>query len=168
MESKQIEILDKKLIDQKITRIACQILEENTGEKEVIFIGIKENGVKLARKLKAIIEQRKDFNIQMYEMSISKKKPHENEISFDRDLENLNGKIIILVDDVANTGKTLAFAIKPFLKYLPKKIQIAVLVDRQHKMFPVKPDFVGFSLSTTVQEHIKVMLEEGSEKAYLS
>jgi pyrimidine operon attenuation protein/uracil phosphoribosyltransferase len=64
-----------------------------------------------------------------------------------------------LIDDVANSGKTLSFALKPFLEYQPKKIQTLVLVERSHKAFPVQPDYVGLSVATTIQEHIYVEVE---------
>lgn len=97
----------------------------------------------------------------MISVSLDKKNPKEVKVNRQLDYQN---QVIILIDDVSNSGKTLLFAIKPFLDSSPKKIQALVLVERSHKAFPVKPDYVGLSVSTTLQEHIYVEVENGRVK----
>lgn len=165
--SKKIAILTAEDIRQKTTRIAYQILEENFAEKKMVIIGIKDNGLLYARQLKAAIEKIEKIEIELLSLSIDKSKPLSHPVVLDNE-STLNGKVVVLVDDVANTGKTMFYALQPLLQYSPKKVQAVVLVDRQHKLFPVTPDFVGLSLSTTLKEHIEVQFDKrGNGTAYL-
>jgi len=164
---KQTLILTERDIEQKINRIAYQILEENYDEREIILIGVKENGFVFAKKVLEYLSTITDIQLQLYSIAINKDHPNKGKLDYDFDQRALQGKSVILVDDVANTGRTLGYALKPLLDFLPKKIQVAVLVDRQHKLYPVSADFVGLSLSTTLKEHITVVF--GKEEAvYLS
>ena len=152
---KSIQILDQAQIKQKIDRIAYQILEDCFDEKEIIIAGIASRGYVFAQKLEKVLSK------------ISKIKCTLVEITLDKDSNNLvastnipiskcKNKTIILVDDVLNSGKTLMYAVKLFLDSPVKKINTVILVDRSHSRFPVKADFVGLTLSTTLQEHIEV------------
>jgi len=164
---KQTLILTERDIEQKINRIAYQILEENYDDREIILIGVKENGFVFAKKVLEYLSTITDIQLQLYSIAINKDHPNKGKLDYDFDQRALQGKSVILVDDVANTGRTLGYALKPLLDFLPKKIQVAVLVDRQHKLYPVSADFVGLSLSTTLKEHITVVF--GKEEAvYLS
>lgn len=165
---KKIQILSSEDIQQKTRRIAYQIVEDNYDETELTLIGIKPNGYGYAELLKKEIEAIDGIKITLLELSLNKLKPLEKEIVLDAGKNTLNDKVVIVVDDVANTGKTLYYALKPVMEFSPKKVQAAVLVDRQHKLFPVTPDFVGLSLSTTLKEKILVEFKENSKGvAYL-
>lgn len=166
---KKVAILSNEDIQQKTRRMAYQIVEENYNEDELVLIGIHPNGMKYAEQIKKEIESIDNVKITLLPLSINKEAPLDNEIKLDTGKKTLDKKAIIMVDDVTNTGKTLYYALKPVMEFSPKKVQAAVLVDRQHKLFPVSPDFVGLSLSTTMQEHIKVEFDsKGNGKAYLT
>lgn len=166
---KKIKILTGEEILQKTRRIAYQIVEDNYDESELILIGIKPNGFEYAGQLKKEIEAIDGIKVVLLELTLNKAKPLQDAITLDLGKKTLNDKTIIVVDDVANTGKTLYYALKPIMEFSPKKVQAAVLVDRQHKLFPVSPDFVGLSLSTTMQEHILVEFDaKGKGTAFLT
>ena len=166
---KKVLILDNEAIQQKTTRIAYQIVEDNYDESELIIIGIRPNGYGYSQQLKREIEAIDGMKVTLIELDLNKKVPLEGEIKLDLGKKTLDNKVVIIVDDVANTGKTLYYALKPVMEYSPKKVQAVVLVDRQHKLFPVSPDFVGLSLSTTLQEHIIVEFDsKGAGAAYLT
>lgn len=161
------KILDHQAILQKITRIAYQIIEENFEEKEVILIGVKPNGFSFAERLKSEIETFSKVKITLLSLTLNKQQPLSEEIVFDKGKTVLKDKVVLLVDDVASTGKTAFYALKPIMEEQPKKVQIAVLVDRKHKRFPVSADFVGLSLSTTLKEHITVEIKNKKAEAFL-
>lgn len=164
---KKVPILNAADIQQKTVRIAYQIVENNFDEKELILVGIKPNGLKYASQLKKQIENIDKIKVHLVGLSLNKKNPLREKIKLDEDI-SLDGKTVIVVDDVANTGKTMFYALKPIMEFLPRRVQAVVLVDRQHKQFPVMPDFVGLSLSTTLQEHILVEFSDmGEAAAYL-
>ena len=166
---KKVLILTSEDIQQKTKRIAYQIVENNYDETEIIMIGIMPNGYGYAQQLKKEIDAIDDIKVTLIEVDLNKARPLEGEIKLALGKKTLNNKTVIIVDDVANTGKTLYYALKPIMEFSPKKVQAAVLVDRQHKLFPISPDFVGLSLSTTLQEHIIVEFDEkGKGAAYLT
>ena len=163
MEKKYI--LSELYASMKLKRIAYEILENNPGEKELILAGIKDNGLVVARQINEILKEISLVSTQLLSLSFDKKIPGEITLSEKIDF---NDKVIILIDDVANSGKALLYALKPFLQFYPRKIQTAVLVERSHKTYPVHPDYVGISLSTTLQEHIYVEVDGDKIKgAYL-
>ena len=146
-------VLDQRVIGKKLKRMALEVAEQNSEEKELLIAGIEGNGVVVANVILKELRQIGAFNTEMIRVQLNKKEPLE--VSFDRtvDLEN---KVIILVDDVANTGRTMLYALKPFLAARPKKIQTLVLVERSHKLFPIQTDYAGLTVATTLQEHITV------------
>jgi pyrimidine operon attenuation protein / uracil phosphoribosyltransferase len=146
-------ILTADLINRKIRRMALQVAESNTEEGHIIVAGIAGNGAVLAQKLVAELKQVSSLEVQLLTIRINKKEPTHASLETDGDFTN---KVILVVDDVANSGRTMLYALKPFLSYLPKKIQTLVLVERSHKLFAVQPDYVGLSVATTLQEHITV------------
>ena len=154
------QILGKKQTEQKITRIAHEILENNFSEKEIILAGVAPCGYTLSKLLIKKLEKISDVKISLIKITLDKDAPLQSEIELDCDLSKISKKPVILVDDVLNTGRTLAYSFKPFLNADVKKLQVAVIVDRDHKQFPVHADYVGYSLSTTLQEHIKVELQD--------
>jgi len=160
-------ILNDADIRQKIKRMSYEILEDNYDESELIFIGIKDNGFNFARSITDYLKTISKIKVTLAAINLDKEKPVSDEIELDIEGKKLNNKVVILVDDVANSGKTLSYSLRPLLQYMPKKIQVAVLIDRKHKSFPVSPDYVGMSLSTTMKEHISVEKANGKESVYL-
>jgi pyrimidine operon attenuation protein/uracil phosphoribosyltransferase len=169
MPENQVLILDKQQIEQKINRIAYQILEDNLGEKEIVLAGIWDRGYKLALRLQNVLTQIADFKITLLRVDLEKQ---NSKLVAKTDLgENeWKNKVIILVDDVLNSGKTLAYGLGVFLNTPHKKIRTVVLVDRSHKIFPIATDFVGLELATILKEHVDVVMDvEGEEdRVYLS
>lgn len=151
-------ILDQPAAEKKLRRMALEIIENNLEEKELILAGIQESGSVVARNIQQLIAESSSVATGLISIKLDKRKPQAIELSQTLDF---NDKVIILIDDVASSGKTLLYAIKPFLAYHPKKIQILVLVERSHTSFPVCPDYVGISLATTLQEHIYVEVDDG-------
>jgi pyrimidine operon attenuation protein / uracil phosphoribosyltransferase len=150
-------ILDQAVAEKKLRRIALQIIENNADEKEIILAGIRESGSVVARNIQQMIAEISKIKTELIIITLDKKKP--DTISLSKTID-FNDKVIIIVDDVANSGKTLLYAIKPFLDYHPRKIQSLVLVERSHNSFPVRPDYVGISIATTLQEHIYVEVDQ--------
>lgn len=156
----KVPILSAAQIEQKLKRMAFEIWEKNSDEKEIVIIGIEKVGAAVATKIAEILKEISPLEIEYFSLNINKKNPLKDDVALPS--VSLNGKAIVLIDDVANSGKTLLYAIKPLLDFEPKKIQIAVLVDRKHKHFPVTPDIIGHSVSTTLQELIIVNFEKGN------
>ncbi|MCY7409492.1 MAG: phosphoribosyltransferase [Chitinophagales bacterium] len=162
-------ILNADDMRKKIERISYEILEENYDEGEIILAGIRKNGFVFAKRLEEQIKKIGGHSVILTDIQLQKHHPNQSEILMGIDPSSINNKVVIVCDDVANTGQTLLYAMKPFLDFAPKKIQVAVLVDRRHKQYPVIADFVGLSLSTNMQEHITVEIGMGIEEAvYLS
>ena len=162
-------ILNSKQIEQKINRIAYEIYENNSDEKEIIIAGIADNGFVLAKRIADVLLKISKIKSQLIEISMNKENPFGDEIKIKVSDKELKNKVVILVDDVLNSGKTLIFGAKLFLRSPVKRLTTAVLVDRGHNRYPIKADFVGLSLSTTLQEHITVELnKKGKEAVYLS
>ena len=146
-------ILTKEVAAKKLRRLALEIIENNPDEKELILAGIRGSGSVVAACLQKNIEELSGIKIKLITLTLDKKEPKDVELSEKIDFNN---KVIILVDDVANSGKTMLYALKPFLSFHPKKIQTLALVERSHKQFPIHADYLGLSVSSTMQEHIFV------------
>ena len=146
-------ILSKEIAYQKLHRLAYEIAERNINEKQIIIAGIKENGSIIATILVSFLKDIFKGQLKIIEIRIDKKNPKNITLSEEINFDN---KTIIIADDVANSGKTLLYAIKPFLEFYPKRIQTLVLVERSYKEFPVSPDYVGLSVSTALTEKIIV------------
>ena len=146
-------ILTKDIARKKLQRMAYEIVENNIGEKEIILAGIKDSGLIIANIIKTFLQDVFKGKISVIEIDIDKKDPKKISIS---ESKNFDNAVIIITDDVANTGKTLLYALKPFINFYPKKIQVLVLVERSHKEFPVAPDYVGLSIATATDERIIV------------
>ena len=160
-------ILDSHKCLQKMKRMALQILEDHYSEKKIVLIGIEERGYELAHRLQDILLELGDKSFELIRLSIDKKLSEQSVAKLDTDVNELTGESIIIVDDVANTGRVLTYALKPFLNIRPKQLRTLALVDRKHKIFPVSVDYVGLSLSTTMKEHIEVSVQDGAFNAYL-
>lgn len=146
-------ILDQSSVEKKLRRMALEIIENNSEEKEIILAGIRDSGSVVAKCIQQILGEISKIKTDLISIGLDKREPKEVSLSHDMDFNN---KVILVVDDVSNSGKTLLYAMKPFLSFQPKKIQTLVLVARSHNSFPVYPDYVGLSIATTLQEHIYV------------
>ena len=158
-------ILDAEQIRRKITRIAYEIYERNFEEEQLLVAGIVDRGYRLAERICAVLDRDSTFtfaqkNLHLIQVTLSKATQQPAEVTIDYDRENLAGKSVILVDDVLNTGKTLAHCVCPFLRYPIKKLETAVLVNRSHIRFPVSVSYTGYALATTLHEHIEVVLDD--------
>ena len=160
------KILTNSQIKRKIKRISLQIIESNVEEKEVVLAGIEQNGFLLAKELNKMITEFSNLNIKLCSLKIDKKNPLNN-ISTSLNSSEYKNKSIVVVDDVLNSGSTLMYAVKHFLDTELRQLKTAVLVDRNHKKFPIKADFKGVSLSTSIQNHVKVQFDKNSIEAFL-
>jgi len=151
-------ILTREVAEKKIRRMAYEILERNAGETKLILAGIRDNGSAIARTIRRLLQDitNGSLEIKLIDISLDKRQPGEITLS---ETVPFDDQVIIVVDDVASSGKTLLYAMKPFLEAHPRKIECLVLVGRTHKAFPVHPDYTGLSLSTTLQEHIYVEVD---------
>lgn len=161
-------ILSNQEIEHKIKRIAYQIYETFVDEKEVVLAGIASNGYLFAEKIATELKSISTLEVLLCEVQINKQQP-ELPISTSLSKEAYANKGLILIDDVLNSGTTLIYAVRHFLDVPLKKFKTAVLVDRNHKKYPVKADFKGISLSTSLLEHVQVVFDENNNSyAYLS
>ncbi|MBJ7883051.1 phosphoribosyltransferase family protein [Gelidibacter salicanalis] len=163
--SKQV-ILNHQEINHKIRRIAYQIYESNVDEAEVVLAGIDSNGYILAKKLKANLDKISDLQSVLCKVVIDKKHPL-SQITTSIDASDYTDKSVVLIDDVLNSGSTLIYGVKHFLNVPLKQFKTAVLVNRNHKKFPVKADYKGISLSTSLHEHVEVILTGKAYEAFL-
>lgn len=166
-------ILNHLQIQQRINRIAYQVYENNYREQEIIIAGIVKNGFVLAKKISEKLQQISPIKVKLAEITLNKKNPLAEKVKvtlpakvpIDIGIEN---KVVIVVDDVLESGKTMMYGIAPLLNYPLKHLYTIVLIDRDHRIFPIKADFVGLSLATTMQEHVSVEFNNGNDAAYLT
>lgn len=163
----QNTILNHLEIEHKIRRIAYQIYETFVDEEEIVIAGITKNGYLFAEKISEILTSICPIKVLLCEVFINKTKPSEK-ITTSLSASDYQNKGLVLVDDVLNSGTTLVYGVRFFLDVPLKKFKTAVLIDRNHKKFPVKADFKGISLSTSLFEHVNVVFEEGDNRAFLS
>ena len=154
-----MKILNESQIKQKIKRLAIEILEKNSDAKELTLGGINNKGYAFAEFIKKEIRGFSTIPVHLTRIKLNPAAPLTQEVTFDLPIHTIDKKTIIIVDDVANTGRTLFYAMKPILQILPKKVEVAVLVDRVHKSYPIHVDYVGMTLATTMDENIEVDLE---------
>ncbi|MAD11808.1 MAG: phosphoribosyltransferase [Flavobacteriaceae bacterium] len=165
---KENKIFNTKKIDDANRRIAFQIYESNINLKEIYLVGISSNGTVLSKRIGDYLNKISDLKVHQVELKIDKKNPR-NKIDISINIQKLKNSTIVIIDDVLNSGSTLLYAVNAFLSISIDKIQTVVLVNRNHKKFPIKADFKGISLSTSVKEHIKVVLNSKIEEGvYLS
>ena len=165
---KKSKILDKEDINQKINRLAWEIYENNLNEKEIVIIGVSGRGEILASKISHTINQICSLKVKLGTINLDKVAPSNNEINVNLDLEDYTNKVVILIDDVLNSGKTLMYSSNFFLSTPLIKLSILVLVNRTHNRFPIKADYIGLSLATTLNDYINVVLEGNRQGVYLS
>jgi pyrimidine operon attenuation protein / uracil phosphoribosyltransferase len=151
-------ILTKTSADKKLRRMALEIAERNADKPAIIIIGIKDNGLFIAKKIEQFLQPIFHGTVKTISLSINKKSPERIELSEEVNLQN---QAILLVDDVANSGRTMLYALAPLLERYPSQIETLALVERTHKLFPVALNYVGLSVSTKEEENIEVMVDGG-------
>ncbi len=156
-----MEIIPHKQVRQKIKRLAIEILEHNFDQDVIYLIGVNNNGYRFAKLIQKEMQSMGEAEIRLINVRLNAARPLGQDITLSVDVNSLSGKTIILVDDVANSGRTLFYATKPLMDILPGKLEAAVFVDRTHKLFPVNVDYVGISLATTLKQDIQVDLDDG-------
>jgi pyrimidine operon attenuation protein/uracil phosphoribosyltransferase len=160
-------ILSHSEISLKLDRIAWQILEQHYSEQLIVLVGLVDRGTAVAQKIKSRLEQNGNAKVELVTLSLDKTNPFEADIT----LENsaiISRNAIILVDDVLNSGITLAAALKEVLNHNPKSVRTAVLANRDHHKFPIQANYVGISLATTVKEHITYEEKDDEMSIWLS
>lgn len=160
-------ILDNRQIQQKINRIAYEIYENNFEEKELFMIGISGSGFVFAEKIVSALKSISPLKIKLIELEINKENPLQKDISLPISGKEISGKTVLLVDDVLNTGKVLMYAAGYLIGFRLKRLVTAVLVNRRHRSYPIRADYVGLTLSTTMQEHISVEFKKNKDAVYL-
>ncbi len=155
-------LLTREKTLQKAKRMAYQILENNTGESEVVIAGIGGEGYYLAEIIAEYLREISGLKVTLAKISFDKAATSQPDITIESEVDTFRHKSVVIVDDVLNSGKTLAFCLRPFLSIPLRKLQVAVMVDRNHPLYPIKADFVGYSLSTTLSDHVQVVLSDPS------
>lgn len=168
MDGKRTLLLDEKQVVHRIDRLSYQIYEDTHDEQEIVIAGIVKSGFQLAEKIAEKLRNICTLNIILSEVKIDKHSELSSKIDITITKAQLKGKVVILVDDVLNSGKTMMHSLKPFLDSDVKKIRTVVLVDRNHKRFPVSADYTGLSLPTTLKEHVTVEFTGHNAIAWLS
>jgi pyrimidine operon attenuation protein/uracil phosphoribosyltransferase len=161
------KVLDEVQVNQKIKRIAYEIYENNFKEKKLFIAGIEGGGYRLAEMIKFELDAISPLKSSLLKIHLDKSTPTRGELSIEGPIEEVKNHVLLLVDDVQNTGRTFTYGMRPFLNIRVKKIEVAVLVNRDHMQFPVAPTYTGYELSTTLEEHIHVNLEKGKKSVYL-
>jgi pyrimidine operon attenuation protein/uracil phosphoribosyltransferase len=167
MEKETVSVLNASQIQRKIERIAHQIIEFNYEEERIVLVGIAGQGWILTERLCQLIRQHSEIEVHCVQLKMDKRNPISGDYQWSGGEQSIENQSVILIDDVLNSGRTLIYATCAVLRFPVKKLTTVALVDRRHRKFPIKADFVGLTLSTTLQEHITVELEPGQEKAYL-
>ena len=165
VDLKEVQVLlNPEQAKQKIRRMAFQIFEDNFNEKKLVIAGINGEGYHLAQAIVENLKEISDKEIFLAKIILDKVAESQPNITIECEIDTFKKKTVILVDDVLNTGKTLAFCMKPFMSIPLKRLQVAVLVDRDYLLFPIRADYVGYNLATTLNDHVKVILSD-KEKA---
>jgi pyrimidine operon attenuation protein / uracil phosphoribosyltransferase len=154
-------ILNEREIVQKLRRMAFEIYERNFQENELVLAGVDNQGCLLAGMLAEELKKISPLQVRLVKVSVENKQLLQGRVSLDCDAQKIAERAIILVDDVMNTGRTMAYSLKPFLNIPVKKLETAVLINRSHKLFPISSNYTGLELSTTMANHIQVKLQTG-------
>jgi pyrimidine operon attenuation protein/uracil phosphoribosyltransferase len=162
METRTL-VMNPKQVAQRLNRLAWQVYENCYREEEIIVAGIATNGFRLAKRIAKYLEEISQIKVILCEVQMTKDNPLDGKTTFNLSEKQIDGKTIVVVDDVSNSGRTLMYGVKLFLEFPVKSVQTLVLVDRDHNRFPVKTNYVGLSLATTMQEHITVEAGENED-----
>jgi pyrimidine operon attenuation protein / uracil phosphoribosyltransferase len=155
-------VLNDQQINQKIKRMAFEIYENNFKEKSIVLAGVDGQGYSFAKILGKELEAIAQLEVVIAKVTVDKLAPQQSEITIDKESKEYKKKCVLLVDDVLNTGRTLAYAMKPFFEAGVKKMEVAVLVNRSNTLFPIMPTYTGYELSTTLKDHVEVILGKKS------
>ncbi len=166
-KEQETPILTGAQLDQRILRMAYEIYEHNVTLKDIILAGISDNGYLLAQMINEHLEQISPIKTTVVKVDINKKEPLKDEIKIPLEPKELKNQSIVIIDDVLNSGRTVAFVLKSFLYVRVNKIEVAIMVNRTHKAFPIYPKYVGYKLATTINEHIEVKLKGKDKGVYL-
>jgi len=164
---KRTKILEKKQLQQKVNRLAWQIYESNYMESEIVVVGIQKRGVELAKRISKVIRYISEIKVIEATVKLDKDNPYDSDLVCNLTETDIENKVVVLVDDVLNSGKTLMYAASEFLTVPLVKLSTLVLVNRNHNRYPIKADYEGMSFSTTLQDHINVVFGK-DEGIYLS
>lgn len=167
MVAERTVVLEHDRIQRKLDRMALQIREQNTGEKQLVIVGVMPRGAALAHRLKKLLDKTSGIGTDLLELTLPKDGPLDAPVEIRPANIGLDGKVVVLVDDVLMSGRTLMHAASHLVKFPLKRLTTVVLVDRMHRTYPIRADIVGLTLSTTLQEHISVELGK-KDTVYLS
>ncbi|MFY0628042.1 MAG: phosphoribosyltransferase [Reichenbachiella sp.] len=167
MDKEETLILTGSQMDQRMIRMAYEIYEHNIGIKDIILAGVSENGHKLAKQINKELNKISPIETTIVKVDINKKAPLKEEIQIPLTTAELKNQSVVIIDDVLNSGRTIAFILKSFLHVQVKKIEVAVMINRTHKAFPIYPKYVGYRLATTINEHVDVKLSGKEKGVYL-
>ena len=163
-----MRILDEVQIRRKLSRLAIEVLERHADTDSLYLVGVNNNGYTTATELLRLMrEETPDAEVHLRRVHLSPADPLHGGVRYAGDVGELAGQAVVIVDDVASTGRTAFYAAKPLMDVLPRSLEVAVLVDRRHKRFPVSSDYVGLTLSTTLKDDIRVYYEEGDWRVEL-
>ncbi len=166
--TKKIKILDSKTVEKKIVRLSWELYENNLDQSELIIIGIAKRGIILAKEIAFHLEKISNINTIVGSLELNKDFPYKDDVKINISTSDYINKVVILVDDVLSSGKTLIYGARYFLDTPINKLSTVVLIDRNHNTFPIKADYIGVSLSTTLKEYITVNLVGKDKGVYLS
>ena len=164
---KETLILNAQQLDQKILRMAYEIYEHNVTRKDIVLAGISDNGYLLANMINEHLKAISPIKTTTVKVDINKEEPLKDEIKIPLEPKELKNQSIIIIDDVLNSGRTVAFVLKSFLDVRVNKIEVGIMINRTHKAFPIYPKYVGYQLATTINEHIDVKLKGKNKGVYL-
>ncbi|MEY4594001.1 MAG: hypothetical protein RIQ47_411 [Bacteroidota bacterium] len=160
-------LLSSQQVDQRIKRLAWQLYEDNADDKEVVIVGVLNSGNEVALRLAQSLRDISPLEVSVATLRINKHQQTAGDVEVSISLDSLKGKVVIMVDDVLNSGKTLLYALRPFLNIDLLKIRTVVLVDRNHRRYPIAADYAGLSLATTLKEHVSVENTNGELQVFL-
>ena len=163
---KKAVILDEISIDRKIKRLSYEIFERNLNNKKILLVGIKKNGFLLAKLIKKELSKICKIKIDITQVLVDKQKPFAECVIYNNNIETHRSTSVIVIDDVCSSGKTMMYVVSSLISNFKNKISTLVLVDRKHHNFPIKADYVGIEVSTTLRQFIEVELE-ANKAAYL-
>lgn len=163
---KKAVILDEISIDRKIKRLSYEILERNLNNKKLLLVGIKKNGFTLAKLIKKELSKICKIKIDVIQVFVDKQKPFNECVIYNNNIETYRNISMIVIDDVCSSGKTMMYVVSSLISNFTNKISTLVLVDRKHHNFPIKTNYVGIEVSTTLRQFIEVELE-ANKVAYL-
>jgi pyrimidine operon attenuation protein/uracil phosphoribosyltransferase len=159
-------ILTAEQAELSIRRIAYQIYEDNINEKKIIISGVMLNGNQVAKSIAKVLRSISEIEVIDCQIQIDKKNPI-NKIQTSRDASVYENQSVVIVDDVLHTGSTLIYAVRHFLQVPLIQCKVAVLINRNHKKFPIKADYKGISLSTSMQERVEIVCKNNTFEGYL-